>query len=301
MRTLGNYKPFLSGKFEISAGLKLIKPPGKIFEIDDNYQAYIAEKQVARKENLSKYYPQGSRLSDDHSKQVCDYILSKLISEYPDLFDFNNNQFTNRKTGEMITINSFNDVDSNYYSYRDLFDAVCSQVQEDCSIWKIDGNEEYLASIHLCYPNHWNPTNKINENFSVVHAPVADFEKLNRAGFALLKQITNKGPFTRFAWGLATDKVLNHHPDNEFKGRSFNVLSPKLYARVERQTTSPFPELGLSLFTIKTYFVDCEKDLNQYEREQLISAIESMSLSSSQYKGISKTRDSIVEWLSSLN
>src|SRR5690606_12959336 len=142
--------------------------------------------------------------------------------------------------------------------YRDLFDALASQVQEDLSVWKRDTTttmpdpqagtgefpREWMAAIHLCYANHWGAEEKIGRTFNHVHKPVAGFQKLAQAAPGLVEMMVSKGPFVRFAWGVATDRELNHHPKNEFQGRQFDPAKPELQLRIERQTLTSFPEVG---------------------------------------------------------
>jgi hypothetical protein len=187
-------------------------------------------------------------------------------------------------------------------------------VQEDLSVWKrdpeakmhdeiagqTDAPKEWMAAIHLCYPNHWGAEEKIGNAFNHVHRPVAAFGKLAKAAPGLVEMMTFKGPFTRFAWGVATDTELNHHPKNGFQGRQFDPANPGLFLRIERQTLSSFADVGASLFTIRTYFLDGAKDLTGPERDALIRAIDSMSPESLVYKGMTKTKEPIKAWLRQL-
>ena len=109
-----------------------------------------------------------------------------------------------------------------------------------------------------------------------------------------------KGPFVRFAWGVATDRELNHHPANELQGRTFDTMDPVLELRIERQTLTSFAELSASLFTIRTYFLDVAGELSAEERLALGSAIDSMSPESLVYKGLDGSKEEIVGWLASL-
>ncbi len=84
-------------------------------------------------------------------------------------------------------------------------------------------------------------------------------EKITQRAVQLLNSLVNKGPFVRFAWGLATDRYLNHHPiapegknTRFWEGRRFDPDNPELYLRVERQVTHGFPEIDAFMFTIRT-------------------------------------------------
>ena len=105
----------------------------------------------------------------------------------------------------------------------------------------------------------------------------------------------------RFAWGLGTDDLLNHHPQRDAvkAGRCFDPRHPRAFVRVERQTMWGFPKVGAALFTIRTSFVDCAvlKRSNPPMRDALIAAIESMPPASIQYKGLTSWKESLLDWL----
>ena len=123
---------------------------------------------------------------------------------------------------------------------------------------------------------------------------------------AIVHTIVNKGPFLRFAWGLTPEAGLNQHPRPSLtstnasskKGR-FDPQNPSLFLRVERQILWPFPEQQAALFTIRTYLTDCQQIRNDKEKkEQLVSALKSMTKEQLKYKCLNKNRKPIIQWLS---
>lgn len=176
-------------------------------------------------------------------------------------------------------------------------------VQEDFSIVK--GDKALMIS--LCFPNHWDPCEKISQNFNDIHIPVADFGPIAKNAQRLCRSMIERGPFKRFAWGLATDTRLNHHPvppagvsADLWGGRSFkNDGNHKLYMRVERQHMVGLAQLDSFLFTIRTYFLD----VAQIPEEQLTllqDAVNSMSEETMAYKGVAKNKDEINSYLNNL-
>lgn len=121
-----------------------------------------------------------------------------------------------------------------------------------------------------------------------------------------MRHLLYNGPYVRFAWGLATDTRLNHHPQppvgvisaSEWQGRVFNPDQPQLYLRTERQLILGLPEVGALLFTIRTYFENIG-NLEDERKDQLRLAIESMDEATLLYKGIGRSRDDILGWLRS--
>ena len=108
----------------------------------------------------------------------------------------------------------------------------------------------------------------------------------------MLESIIHKGPFTRFAWGIATDTRWNHHPTapqgidaDEWYGRKAEGAQSKFYVRSERQNLVGFPGVNAFLFTIRTYFYDIDT-LEQHEKFALSEALNSMSEATLAYKGL---------------
>ena len=89
--------------------------------------------------------------------------------------------------------------------------------------------------------------------------------------------------------------MLNHHPEADFKGRSFNPDAPELYARIERQTLIPVSQ-SLLIFTIRTYFVDIAK-LERLDRELIAQCLRSMDEEILRYKGLVNDRENQLKWM----
>lgn len=307
------YLPFLKGTYQVAPGLSLLTKEQNVFEIDENFEKYHENKVAARDEDLSKYYVRG-KLKGHEQAAIVRYIARTLAREYPQSFELNENEevlrLTCKLTSELITFDDeyFDAHNSSLlYDYRDGLDAIVSQIPEDVAIWRQDNTKEFLDTIHLCSPNHWDPREKVQKSFNDVHAPVGNWEEnLAPKAQALVKSMITKGPFERFAWGLATDQRLNHHPTpkagvapSEWAGRSFDPKDPSLFVRVERQVLIPFRELSLSLFLIRTYFYEV-KSLTVQERQALVSALRSMTPETLHYKGLAQDHTQIIDFLESL-
>jgi hypothetical protein len=148
-------------------------------------------------------------------------------------------------------------------------------------VFQIEKDKDWLAAIHLCSPNHWNPQDKVGRPFPEIHTPVPAMERTVKQYKPMLESVISKGPFARYAWGIDTDNKLNHHPLGPNQ-RSIEGGS-EYYIRMERQHLVGLPEVNAFLFTIRTYFYDVAK-LNAEERTALASAIRSMTPASLKYK-----------------
>lgn len=269
-------RPWRTGKFTIAAGLKPLEDrPIFLFERDE--EKYLLNKLACRRESLAKHYPLPVGLTDEEMAMTAKVLRSHIT--YKEL--------------KRVT------------DARDEIDEIISQVPEDFSIWKMEDNREWLALIHLSSPNHWDARKKNGKSFFDSHSPIPHIENISKAAPKMFEQIQKRGPVERFAWGVATDDRLNHHPetppglsDEQWKGRSFDNLNPKLFIRMERQTLFAITEKCIG-FTIKTTFAD----VSELPREDLMliaQSIEGMDEAILKYKGLISDREPILNWITSL-
>jgi len=287
----------------------------QVFQIDENFADYRQAKLLARAERLNKYY-QTHNYSTTVAGAIARLIINRLTQEHPQHFSYekltaNNSIFSSQLTKEILYLDAdwqLQQVENSsaFPAYTSILDALAAQIQEDITVICC-GNDgvNWLSAVHLCYPNHWSAEEKIGKDFAEIHTPVAGMEKINRRADAIVNTMINRKPMVRFAWGLSTDMRLNHHPEpppdllvNQWQGRRFDPQHPSLYLRIERQVIWGLPKYKAALFTIRTYFRDCnwlKQDL--LLRVKLCDAIESMSPESLIYKGLADSKASILHWL----
>jgi dimethylamine monooxygenase subunit A len=301
------YLPFLSGIYTTAPGLvSTTRSEGYdalIFQIDDLYPLYIANKKDCRQENIYKYYCE-EKLLPETMRSVNQYLVKQLVQEHPQQFKVNygDRQFTNTTTHEEFSWQEdWLSIDGD--SYKSLFDALCSQVQEDIAVVQLSGDDDWLAAIHLCSPNHWSPGDKIGRPFSATHAPVPGMEKTLQHYRKMLESIVHAStPFTRFAWGIATDTRLNHHPIappdrslGNWQGRD-HQKNNGWFIRTERQNLVGLADVNAFLFTIRTYFYRID-ELSAQEKSLLLKALQSMSPEALEYKGLTGSIHLLEEYL----
>lgn len=316
------YFPLMSGRYEVKPGMMPFgsclsngEADQQVFQIDDNFTHYRQAKLLARAERLSKYY-QTCNYSKAVAGAIARLIINRLTQEYPKHFYCqksiaNTWIFHSQLTKETLYLDTDWELQQVQGSavfppYASTLDALAAQMQEDLTvICHIANGSNWLSAVHLCYPNHWSAEAKIGKDFATIHAPVAGIEKINRRANAIVNTMIDHKPMVRFAWGLSTDTRLNHHPQapsgmsvSQWRGRNFDPQQPRLYLRIERQVIWGLPEYEAALFTIRTYFRDCgviKKD--SVLRSKLHAAIESMTSESLDYKGLTESKASILEWL----
>lgn len=313
------YFPPASGRYEVSAGLSpLTRDFGnglvdqKIFQFDLTFPIYRENKLTCREECLSKFYIEKD-FSTEAQRDVNQYLIEQLCREHPD-------KFSRRSYGDSFELKCFltNEhliFDTQYnllqmedsntsIPYTSTLDAIASQIQEDISVVQLTPEgHDYIAALHLCSPNHWSAENKIGQSFTAAHKTVPHMGKLNRQSQKLLESLAKGGPYVRFAWGVATDERLNHHPNAPagsnnalWYGRHFEITQPKLWLRVERQILTTPRGSNTVIFLIRTYLYDVSL-LQKENVMRLAAAIQSMSNESLNYKSLQHNKKDILNWL----
>jgi len=312
--------PYIPTEYSTKPGLKKLQDENH-FIIDEMLPSYLDEKREARLEGIDKYYlerPLNERagfidIQMANQKSImsvaCFWMAEQLAKEYSyitfkseDDYYVLDNELTNEtvyvdrdlKVVQIIKspiCNCSKDCPTCDYpkpAYTNLFDALCSQMQEDVCVMQ---NDRLVAS-HVCLPSWWAPTEKMGSSMADIHSKVPGMGDTN------YKQIwnacLNKGPFLRFNWGLTDTMVLNQHTD---KGIGKDFDNDNLYLRVERQVLQGFPVIQSVLFLIRTFVTDV-KTLTKDQRATMAFAIESMTDKELEYKGLTDKKESVILCLS---
>lgn len=187
-------------------------------------------------------------------------------------------------------------------------DALALHIEEDFALTArnkaLPLPNDYLEFAHICFPSHWDPRDKIGKNFSQIHRPVANNAQLIKAHETLVNSMFERGPFTRFVWGVAFSDDLDRHPQhikeqNESLPKTLEEIIERAFLRVERQVTHPLVDIGRSFFTIRV-FIKPIKEIrsNPKQKKLLHDALLSMNDDALRYKGLVNLRDPLCAWLS---
>jgi hypothetical protein len=186
-----------------------------------------------------------------------------------------------------------------------LADGAALLMQEDHAVVRAGEapGGDAVESLHVCFPSHWDPREKLGDHFAGVHGPVASNAVLLKAHHNIVQAMVAKGPFVRYAWGIARDGRLDHHPAATGAER-LDLWPPTTppepaYLRVERQTTRGFPELGRALFTIRTYVLPLSvlRARDPEAARALAAALRGMDAGERRYKQVVADADALAAWL----
>lgn len=312
------YYPFASGRYNEKPNLFPLgrdfsngKRDDQILQLDNQFDAYRQQKLYARTHEYAKYVCELTSKNDEDAKTINRFLAKVACSEHPEFFQKQTSEngwiLECTLSNEMLQFDR-DDVFSgtngktagSTTEYRSGLDALACQFQEDICVIKIEDFSDHLIAAHLCFPNRWAAAQKIGKSFFEIHQPVARFADANPNTSNLVQALLSGKPYVRFAWGLSNDSILDHHPDTT-DNFYFNGDGDDLFVRVERQVLVGLPQNNLLFFFIRTYYQDC----HQLRRDAGISAGFAKTLMSINpdlllYKGLSKSRDRIVDWLQAI-
>jgi hypothetical protein len=314
------------GRYDTTAGLK---PLGDRlhYQIDDQYPAFMRAKEVSRAQDRAGVY-----LTHDYSpalhRAMATFMLHQLPTEHPAWFATEvtgqGAVFHNRLLGLSARLDLSALVVTEAWRERallpggetiydaaslvgaDAIDFLTLQVQEDWAVTSIDPDtkRDWVSALHISYPNHWDPSEKVGQSFLAVHAPVAAMEATLKAAPALIDMMLYKGPWERFAWAIAPHTTLNCHPsrvhdqDKRLLEESAAGVKAAAQLRVEREVLKGFPEAHGSVFMIRTYFTPiAEIAQDDAKRQALAAALRSMKPESVVYKGLSRMMEHLLAYL----
>ncbi|MEM6429941.1 MAG: heme-dependent oxidative N-demethylase subunit alpha family protein [Deinococcota bacterium] len=178
-----------------------------------------------------------------------------------------------------------------------LADALRLSVQEDIAIIQRQPEpaKDQAEALLVCLPSGWDPAEKLGQDFSTIHRPVAHSDRLAKSHANLNKVLFNK-PFKRFVWSLVTDDVLCHNPALHTQPELTEVRLEQLFFRSERQTFIPLPKLNRYVFTIRVYSTPLLEVLagDVDKAKRLEQALASMTPAHLAYKNLTYMRDEII-------
>ena len=179
------------------------------------------------------------------------------------------------------------------------------KLQEDFVILKHHEDTLHTEYLSVCFPSRWDPREKLGLDFASIHAPVADNQMLQAAGTNIMTMAFMKQPMLRHVWLIVPAASLDQHPEKNQAWWSealadASPLLPRLFFRIERQTTWPLPHLQRAVFFIRLMMSPLVDVLNTApgRATELASALRSMTPAIVAYRGMT---DSLPRLLTELD
>jgi hypothetical protein len=194
-----------------------------------------------------------------------------------------------------LRLDPLNDLDDDtptVVRYAALRDAI----QDDFAVLHRGPNDVGDAiALYVCFPSGWRPERLKGADFASIHGPVPEFAKKVAAAQSMVRAMVERGPYVRFVWTVSADDYLDHHPDHGHRV-PFSSSTTNAWLRIERQVTVPFPEVGGSLFLIRTLLRPFSS-LTATERATLAEALRVMPDDIAAYKGLLAGRPHMIALL----
>ncbi|MFK7601554.1 heme-dependent oxidative N-demethylase subunit alpha family protein [Deinococcus sp. SM5_A1] len=317
------YRPFLNGVYTVSAGLfRMGAQPipwredgaaeTHTFALDDDYERFVVSKWAAHRRALHEYAGEAN-LSPDLRGAALEFTARTLAAESGGAMAWNGQTFRNSllgwearldlRWGDVADLRRF---DAPLAGLRgDLeptgaLDFLGLNAQEDLAIIARDGQtgRDWLAATHVLSPERWDPRDKLGRDFVAVHSPVAGSGLMNATAPRLVDAVIGRGPFVRFAWGVAPDDRLDHHPSALATGKTAPFDPDTAFVRVERQTLTGFSAAHGALFTIRPYLYPLHLAVQTPAQAcALAAALRTMTSEQQSYKGLRGVMPKLLIWL----
>lgn len=251
-----NYYPLAGGRLPPSSTrtaplATLGGPLGHTFQLDQYYHLFRENKLRCQSEDPGKYF--ACEPGFDVSP-INEHIVATLVREHPEAFERRGDELHCHPTGDVLSL-------AGGLSEHELFAALALQVPEDLVVLALrpDGTDR-VTHAHLTSASEWSAGWAVGRSFADIHEGVrrSNGELVIRHPTGMVRGIINMpGPVQRVgALTFRPDLLLNRHPDNITPDRWHWGSDQLALLRFERQTVTPFRELGAFLFTVRTYYCD---------------------------------------------
>lgn len=251
-----NYYPLAAGEVPSSSTrmtplVHLRGRQGHTFQLDEYYHLFRRNKLLCQSEDPGKYFAwePGFDISP-----INEHIVSRLCAEHPASFRRFGDELHCSLTGEILPLNG-------HGGSEELFAALALQVPEDLVVLaaRPDGTDR-VTHAHLTSASEWSATWAVGRSFAEIHRGVrrSGGEPIIRHPEGMVRGIVAMpGPVQRVgALTFRPDLLLNRHPDKIVQDVWHWGPGQLALLRFERQTVTPFRELGAFLFTVRTYYCD---------------------------------------------
>jgi dimethylamine monooxygenase subunit A len=303
--------PFHEDKYMYAVNIEphVPGPKGSVFEfpfdIDEHYVSEMRDRALVLEADPGRCQALPHMMTAQWD--MLELIMTSMARDYPEHFTLNRDgahwHWINRPLG---IDQKFTFGEANTLPYEPM-DYIGRQVQGDFSIQDQRDNQLWMDAGIITSQADWSLDFDVGMNFFEWHAPVplahqiGVFERALK--FLLNLQIGN--PVRRLNWTITINPRLDTSPENYHKwGTDRTTVTPenvgkKVHLRVEMQGLFRLPRSNAILFSIRGYLLSLEQlvTVPKWGR-RLPRVLRTLPEELVGYKGLSRYRDTTIEWLS---
>ncbi len=303
--------PFHEDKYMYAVNIEphVPGPKGSVFEfpfdIDEHYVSEMRDRALVLEADPGRCQALPHMMTAQWD--MLELIMTSMARDYPEHFTLNRDgahwHWINRPLGidQKFTFGEVNTLPYEPMEY------IGRQVQGDFSIQDQRDNQLWMDAGIITSQADWSLDFDVGMNFFEWHAPVplahqiGVFERALK--FLLNLQIGN--PVRRLNWTITINPRLDTSPENYHKwGTDRTTVTPenvgkKVHLRVEMQGLFRLPRSNAILFSIRGYLLSLEQlvTVPKWGR-RLPRVLRTLPEELVGYKGLSRYRDTTIEWLS---
>jgi hypothetical protein len=323
------YVPFADGRYTVTARLRPLGAEPS-FQVDARYLEYAAGKHRNHRDARTQYHAERG-LRPELARAIAAFALRTLPAEHPEAFavalddtrailenrllgltlelDLAEGRVVGQRRGPAALAGGEKVFDGTDFTRLPLLEALALQIQEDWAVVARDPatRGDVTAAIHVSFPSHWRPEDKIGRSFVEVHAPIPGIDPLLKAAPSLVDAMIGKGPWERFTWTLPRYPHLDEHVDVVAARGKPPVpkaadAARAAWLRVERQVIQGFPEADGALFMIRLHVLPLHEVLaaEPTAAAALASAIRSKTAPQRAYKALDDWHEPLLAHLDGL-
>jgi hypothetical protein len=322
------YVPFSDGRYTVTARLRALGDAPH-FQLDARYLAYVAAKAETHRRARGCYHVQQG-LSPRLERAVATFGARALAAQHPWAFVLEEDGpqlcLVNRLLGLALTLDLAGGrvaaqrrlppllpEAASLHAETDftalpLLEALALQTQEDWAVVARDpaSGTDTTPAIHVSFPSHWRPVDKIGRSFVAVHAPIPGIDPLLRAAPSLLETMVHRGPWERFTWTLPRHPDLDEHLDvvahRPKPVPAASEAGASAWLRVERQVVQGFPDAEGALFLIRLHITRLDEVVGDDPAAAgaLASAVRSKTPAQLAYKALDDWQEPLLAYLDAI-
>jgi hypothetical protein len=269
-------------------------PEVEWFDIDEHYQAEVAERQRLMTERRAEVFSM-QPCAAAASAETLTMLTEHLARVHPDWFACDGTTFYNRLTGEDVALT------------EDQPLALAGRlVQEDLCLIEASPEGPRLTAAIVCFPSRWRLDEKLGRPLAEIHARVPFYgDRLARPVDRFVGHVRAGHIAARLNWSVMDDPTL-FQPTGKWR-TSYDVTiteqnaGDRLFLRVERQTLRRLPVSGAVLFGIRVHVYRLARAVTTPEAAAgLAAAVRALPDETAHYKSLPMFQTALLGWLDRL-